>query len=61
MPTLLTPGLYRQPALPVRATGPLARGDVALFLGYAVRGPVGVPVRVESPALFETLFGPRAA
>ena len=61
MPTLLTPGLYRQPALPVRATGPLARGDVALFLGYAVRGPVGVPVRVESPALFETLFGPRPA
>jgi hypothetical protein len=59
MTTLLTPGLYRQPALPVRATGPLARGDVALFLGYAVRGPVGVPVRVESPALFETLFGPR--
>lgn len=61
MSTLLTPGLYRQPALPVRATGPLARGDVALFLGYAVRGPVGVPVRIESPALFETLFGPRPA
>ena len=61
MTLLLTPGLYRQPALPVRATGTLARGDVALFLGYAVRGPVGVPVRVESPALFETLFGPRPA
>ena len=59
--TLLTPGLYRQPTLPVRATGPIARGDVALFLGYAVRGPVGIPVRVESPALFETLFGPRPA
>lgn len=58
---LLTPGLYRQPALPVRAAGPIARGDVALFLGYAVRGPVGTPVRVESPALFETLFGPRPA
>src|SRR5690349_1609631 len=61
MSTLLTPGLYRQPTLPVRATGPIARGDVALFLGYAVRGPVGVPVRVESSALFETLFGPRPA
>lgn len=59
MTTLLTPGLYRQPALPVRATGPLARGDVALFLGYAPRGPVGVPIRVESLALFETIFGPR--
>jgi uncharacterized protein len=61
MPTLLTPGLYRQPALPVRATGPLVRGDVALFLGYAVRGPVGVPVRFESLTLFETVFGPRPA
>lgn len=61
MTALLTPGLYRQPALPVRATGPLARGDVAIFLGYAARGPVGVPVRVESLALFETVFGPRPA
>lgn len=65
---LLTPGLYRQPALPVRATGPLSRGDVTVFLGYATRGPVGiagmggyfsgVPVRVESLPTFETLFGP---
>ena len=59
MATLLTPGLYRQPALPVRATGPIARGDVALFIGYAQRGPVGVPIRLESATLFETLFGPR--
>src|SRR4051812_46360322 len=59
MATLLTPGLYRLPALPVRATGPVARGDVALLLGYAQRGPVGVPVRLESATLFETLFGPR--
>jgi hypothetical protein len=66
--TLLTPGLYRQPALPVRATGPLARGDVTVFLGYAARGPVGapgpggdfvgVPVRVEGLPMFESLFGP---
>jgi Bacteriophage tail sheath protein len=67
---LLTPGLYRQPALPVRATGPLSRGDVTVFLGYAARGPVGaagpgsggnfsgVPVRVESLPMFEGLFGP---
>lgn len=70
MTILLTPGLYRQPALPVRATGPLSRGDVTVFLGYAVRGPVGapdpgsgghfvgVPVRVESLPMFESLFGP---
>jgi hypothetical protein len=61
MSMLLTPGLYRQPALPVRATGPLARSDVAVLVGYATRGPVGVPVRVESPAAFEALFGPRLA
>src|SRR5689334_21061045 len=61
MTTLLTPGLYRQSALPVRVTGPLARGDVALFLGYAARGPLGVPIRIESLALFETVFGPRPA
>lgn len=61
MNTLLTPGLYRQPTLPVRATGPLTRGDVAILLGYATRGPVGVPVRVDGLAAFESIFGPPRA
>lgn len=57
MATLLTPGLYRQPARPIRAIGPLARGDVPVFLGYAERGPVGAAVRIESLENFEDLFG----
>ncbi len=51
------PGLYRQPVMPVRAAGRLSRGDVPVFLGYARRGPVGLPVRVESLAGFEAIFG----
>ena len=55
MPT--TPGLYRQPVAPVRAAARLSRGDVPVFLGYALRGPVGRPVRVESRTAFQELFG----
>lgn len=57
---LTAPGLYRQSA-PARAAGRLSRGDVAVFLGYARRGPVGLPVRIESMTAFEELFGPRLA
>ncbi|MEV8467470.1 phage tail sheath C-terminal domain-containing protein [Fluviibacterium sp. DFM31] len=53
----LTPGIYIEPVQPVRATGPLERGDVPVFLGYARRGPFGVPVRIESRRQFEDLFG----
>jgi uncharacterized protein len=56
-----TPGLYRQPVMPVRAAGRLSRGDVPVFLGYARRGPVGLPVRIESLTGFETIFGPAPA
>lgn len=59
MTALLAPGLYRLPAQPAHAIGPLARGDVPVFLGYAPRGPIGVAVRVESLPMFESLFGPR--
>ena len=54
---LLTPGVYRQPLDPTRPGGRLARGDVPLLLGYATRGPVGRPVRVDSIGQFETVFG----
>ena len=53
----LTPGVYIQPVQPARATGPLARGDVPVFLGYAMRGPPQVAVRVESLRQFADIFG----
>ncbi|MBE3638364.1 phage tail sheath C-terminal domain-containing protein [Mangrovicoccus algicola] len=58
MTGLLTPGLYRQPVEPVRPVGALARGDVALLIGYARRGPAGRPVRIHSARQFEEIFGP---
>lgn len=35
----------------------LPRMDIAFFVGFAERGPVGVPVVVESPLEFEAIFG----
>ncbi|TJZ91294.1 phage tail sheath protein [Paracoccus gahaiensis] len=58
MCALTAPGLYPQPVAPVRALGRLSRGDVAVFLGYARRGPVDMPVRVESLTLADEIFGP---
>ena len=55
------PGLSFEPIQPVRPTGPLARADIALFLGYTTRGPAGVPVRIGSRGQFQTLFGPSPA
>lgn len=57
MTTLLTPGVYRRPVAPVRTAGRLSRGDVPVLLGYARRGPVGLPVRLESLTAFDELFG----
>jgi hypothetical protein len=53
----LAPGLYYEPVQPVRADGPLARGDVPLFIGFTRRGPVRQAVRVESIREVATLFG----
>lgn len=55
----LTPGVYRQPLAPTGASGRLARGDIPALLGYAVRGPVGVAVRIYGMEQFEQVFGPR--
>jgi len=52
-----TPGLYRQPVTPVRPVGALARGDIPVLLGYARKGPPGIPVRLHSLREFEDLFG----
>lgn len=57
MNALLTPGLYRRPAAPVRPVGRLSRGDIPVFLGYARRGPVGLAVRIESLNEFGEAFG----
>jgi hypothetical protein len=35
----------------------LPRMDVALFVGFASMGPVGIPVAVESSEQFKTIFG----
>ncbi|HVE55491.1 MAG TPA: hypothetical protein VNB22_01595 [Pyrinomonadaceae bacterium] len=35
----------------------LPRMDVALFVGFASAGPVGIPVAVESAEQFKTIFG----
>jgi hypothetical protein len=35
----------------------LPRMDIACFVGFAERGPVGVPVAIERPAEYEAVFG----
>ena len=35
----------------------LPRMDVAVFVGFAARGPLHRPVRVETTAQFEMIFG----
>ncbi len=50
-----TPGLYRQSVEPKVGPGPLVRGDITVFLGYAARGPVAVPVRIQSLSQFNQL------
>ena len=57
MTALQTPGLYRQPVEPVRSVARLARGDITAFVGYARRGPVDLPVRVESLRHAGAIFG----
>lgn len=59
MTLFATPGIYRQTLEPAYRPGTLARGDIAVFLGYATRGPVLVPVRLQSLSQFEDVFGPR--
>ncbi|MEU8243914.1 phage tail sheath subtilisin-like domain-containing protein [Actinoplanes missouriensis] len=55
------------PGVAVEWVGPLfrqagdVRGDIAGFAGAAVRGPVGVPLRLSAAAEFDDAFGPPAA
>ena len=57
MTTFLTPGVYLRPSERIRPIGALVRSDVALFLGYARRGPAFRPVRVEAWREFLAHFG----
>ena len=57
MTTFLTPGVYLRPTERIRPVGALVRTDVALFLGYARRGPAFRPVRVEAWREFLSHFG----
>lgn len=57
MPRLRAPGVYFEPAdPPARRVGEV-RTDVAGFVGVADRGPVDVPVRVQTWTQFVTRFG----
>lgn len=55
-PSLRVPGIRFENQPPPLAD-PLPRMDVAALLGFASRGPVGVPVVVEDVARFEEVFG----
>lgn len=39
----------------------LSRMDVAILVGFAASGPIGIPVAIESSAQFEAIFGEDAA
>jgi len=57
MPEYLTPGVYYEL---LDTAPPLVRGvrtDVAAFVGLAPRGPLHVPVRIESWRSYQAVFG----
>ena len=59
MPAVLTsrlPGVSFDVATPPPAAV-LPRMDIAGFVGFAERGPVGVPVPVEDVGRFRDVFG----
>ncbi len=51
------PGVYFEPAAPARRPARPLRTDVAGFVGYAARGPLGVAVEVKDWRAFERAFG----
>jgi hypothetical protein len=52
-----TPGVYFEQAQPLRALTETLRTDVAGFMGYAERGPLGVAIRLISWRQFLASFG----
>ena len=57
MPTYLTPGVYFETVDVSRQAVTAIRTDIAAFVGIAERGPLGVPVRVNSWEQFQSTFG----
>ena len=57
MNSVTTPGVYFQSLQPNRIRSDLLRSDIAAFIGYTERGPVGKPVRIESWRQFLAIFG----
>ncbi len=54
--TARLPGIRFETVRP-RRPGVLPRMDIAIFIGFAVSGPLHVPVPVEDYAAFEAIFG----
>lgn len=57
MKSLTTPGIYFEALQPVRISGQLLRSDITALIGYATRGPVFLPVRIESWRQYLAIFG----
>jgi len=60
--TTINPKIRRLPGFRFEAVAParediLPRMDVALFVGFAASGPIGIPVAIESAEQFKTIFG----
>jgi hypothetical protein len=51
------PGVYFEPLQPSQLIGDLLRSDIAGFIGYASKGPVALPVRIESWRQYLSIFG----
>lgn len=54
-----TPGVYVEPFDHNPNRMELGRTDVAGFIGIAERGPLHIPVKIESERQFQTVFGER--
>lgn len=54
---MAAPGVYFEPLQPSHVIGDLLRSDIAGFIGYTRKGPVGLPVRVESWRQYLSIFG----
>ncbi|MGI9055410.1 MAG: hypothetical protein ACR2F2_06360, partial [Pyrinomonadaceae bacterium] len=60
--TAINQKIRRLPGFRFEAQAPsredvLPRMDIALFVGFAASGPIGIPVVLESAKQFEMIFG----